>query len=90
MHATSAPARELIRIEQHGAVLHLRLNRPAKRNALNDDLRGALFAALREAVAGANALVGLNPGSSDLHARRQILTEQLYELETTGQLTRRR
>ena len=31
-------ALDLLRIEQRGAVVHLRLNRPAKRNAINDAL----------------------------------------------------
>jgi hypothetical protein len=27
---------EMLRVEQRGPVMHLRLNRPAKRNAIND------------------------------------------------------
>ncbi len=57
MHATSAPARELIRIEQHGAVLHLRLNRPAKRNALSDTLVGQLQAAMADLPEATRAVV---------------------------------
>ena len=43
----------LLRIEQHAAVLHIRLNRPAKRNAINDALVAQLqtaFVNLPEAV----------------------------------------
>jgi (methylthio)acryloyl-CoA hydratase len=36
---------ELLRVEQRGAVLHLRLNRPAKRNAINDALVAQLHTA---------------------------------------------
>ena len=35
--ATAAPS-ALLKIEQHGAVLSVGLNRPAKRNALNDGI----------------------------------------------------
>ena len=45
MHVTSAPSTELLQVEQRGSVLHLRLNRPAKRNALNDALVERLHAA---------------------------------------------
>jgi enoyl-CoA hydratase/carnithine racemase len=44
MRASSASAKgllatlELLAVSQHGAVTHVRLNRPAKRNALNDSL----------------------------------------------------
>lgn len=48
MTASSAPHRDLLQAEQRGAVLHLQLNRPAKRNALSD----ALVEALRAAFAG--------------------------------------
>ena len=43
--ALSADASQLLRIEHHDAVTHLRLMRPAKRNALNDALIGQLHAA---------------------------------------------
>src|SRR3954466_457109 len=43
-HASSP---ELLRIEQHGAVCHVQLARPAKRNALND----ALIERLRDTFA---------------------------------------
>ncbi len=36
MHRDTAPA--LLRVEQHGSVVHVRLSRPAKRNALSDPL----------------------------------------------------
>ena len=36
---------DLLRIEERGAVLHLRLNRPAKRNAINDALVAQLHTA---------------------------------------------
>jgi len=36
---------DLLRIEERGAVLHLRLNRPAKRNAINDTLVAQLHTA---------------------------------------------
>ena len=36
----SADASDLLAVEHDGAVTHLRLNRPAKRNALNDALIG--------------------------------------------------
>ena len=38
-------ALDLLRIEQHDAVLHVRLSRPAKRNAINDDLVAQLHTA---------------------------------------------
>jgi (methylthio)acryloyl-CoA hydratase len=57
MHATPTPARELLRIEQRGAVLHLRLNRPAKRNALSDALVGQLQAAVADLPEATRAVV---------------------------------
>jgi (methylthio)acryloyl-CoA hydratase len=36
--APTAPAPDLLRLEERGAVLHVRLDRPAKRNAINDTL----------------------------------------------------
>ena len=51
---TSIDAPELIRSERDGAVLHLRLNRPAKRNAVND----GLMLALDRAFTGLPADVG--------------------------------
>src|SRR6476619_5112165 len=36
---------DLLRIESRGAVLHVRLNRPAKRNAINDALVAQLHTA---------------------------------------------
>jgi (methylthio)acryloyl-CoA hydratase len=50
---TPAAAEPLLRSERDGAVLHLRLNRPAKRNAVNDGLvecLGQAFATLAEDV----------------------------------------
>ncbi len=47
------PRPELLRQQRDGAVLHLRLNRPAKRNAVNDGLIDCLeraFTALPEQV----------------------------------------
>ena len=41
----AAPGPDLLRIEQRGAVLHVRLNRPAKRNAINDALVAQLHTA---------------------------------------------
>jgi len=40
MEARAQPdvAPELLRVERDGPILHLRLNRPAKRNAVNDGL----------------------------------------------------
>jgi (methylthio)acryloyl-CoA hydratase len=51
--AMAQPAPSLIQSERHGAVLHLALNRPAKRNAVNDALIEALdqaFSALPKDV----------------------------------------
>jgi enoyl-CoA hydratase/carnithine racemase len=54
LSTTSTPAHgELLRSERDGAVLHLRLNRPAKRNAVNDGLIACLdqaFATLADDV----------------------------------------
>lgn len=44
-------------------IRRLTLNRPEKRNALNDDLRGALFAALREGDADRNVSVMIIRGA---------------------------
>jgi len=48
---------DLLRIEQRGAVLHLRLNRPAKRNALNDALVAQLQTAFVNLPASAKVVV---------------------------------
>jgi len=65
-------------------VRRLTLNRPEKRNALNDDLRGALFAALREGDAdrhvsvmiirgaGTNFSAGYDLGSPNSDVERSI------------------
>jgi (methylthio)acryloyl-CoA hydratase len=48
---------DLLRIEQRGAVLHLRLMRPAKRNAINDALVAQLHTAFVNLPEGARAVV---------------------------------
>jgi (methylthio)acryloyl-CoA hydratase len=48
---------DLLRIEQRGAVVHLRLNRPAKRNALNDTLVAQLQTAFVNLPATAQTVV---------------------------------
>jgi (methylthio)acryloyl-CoA hydratase len=57
MHATPAPHAELLQVEQRGTVLHLRLNRPAKRNALSDALVERLHAAFVQLPEGTRAVV---------------------------------
>jgi len=47
----------LLRIEQAGPVLHLRLNRPAKRNAVSDELLAQLHTAFIHLPAGTRAAV---------------------------------
>jgi enoyl-CoA hydratase/carnithine racemase len=48
---------DLLRIEHAGAVTHLCLNRPAKRNAINEELMRQLHTALLNLPASAKALV---------------------------------
>jgi enoyl-CoA hydratase/carnithine racemase len=50
-------ALDLLRIEHAGAITHVRLNRPAKRNALNDPLVGQLQAAFTGLPAETRAVV---------------------------------
>src|SRR3954462_8807380 len=45
MTAPAPSPSDLLRIETSGAVLHIRLNRPGKRNAINDPLVAALHTA---------------------------------------------
>jgi enoyl-CoA hydratase/carnithine racemase len=47
----------LLRADQAGAVLHLRLNRPAKRNSISDDLLAQLHTAFVNIPAGVRAAV---------------------------------
>src|SRR4051794_737657 len=48
---------DLLRIETSGSLVHLRLNRPAKRNAVNDALVKQLHTAMINLPAEARALV---------------------------------
>jgi len=48
---------DLLRIEERGAVLHLRLNRPAKRNAINDALVAQLHTAFANLPEDVRAVV---------------------------------
>jgi enoyl-CoA hydratase/carnithine racemase len=48
---------DLLRIEERGAVLHLRLNRPAKRNAINDALVAQLHTAFTNLPEDVRAVV---------------------------------
>ena len=61
IHAVSLPAvlsgLDLLRIETVGAVLHIRLNRPAKRNAINDALVAQLHTAFVNLPEAAHAVV---------------------------------
>lgn len=50
-------ALSLLQFERAGPVLHLRLNRPAKRNAINDELLAQLHTALLHLPADCRALV---------------------------------
>ena len=52
----SAPS-DLLRLETSGAVLHIRLTRPAKRNAINDPLVAALHTAFVNLPAEVRAVV---------------------------------
>jgi len=53
----SLAALDLLRIEARGAVLHVRLNRPAKRNAINDVLVEQLHTAFASLPDGIRAVV---------------------------------
>ena len=48
---------DVLVIEQKGAIVHLTLNRPEKRNALNDDMVAALDAFLANVPGDARAIV---------------------------------
>lgn len=48
---------DLLRVDVQGAVLHIRLNRPAKRNAINDALVGQLHTAFINLPDGVKAVV---------------------------------
>ena len=67
MSVTFSPARgvlaelDLLRIEQADAVLHVRLNRPAKRNALNDTLVAQLQTTFTNLPAETRVVVRLTP-----------------------------
>ena len=50
-------ALHLLRLEQAGPVLHIRLNRPAKRNAINDMLVQQLHSCFVSLPEGARAVV---------------------------------
>jgi (methylthio)acryloyl-CoA hydratase len=63
MQATPASDPSLLQAEQRGDVLHLRLNRPAKRNALNDALVMQLHKAFVDLPEGARAVVLSGEGS---------------------------
>ncbi len=58
LHVPAAlAALDLLRIEAKGAVLHVRLHRPAKRNAINDALVAQLHTAFVQLPAAARAVV---------------------------------
>ena len=57
---------ELVRIEHHGRLRHVVLNRPEKRNAFNAELIAALTRALREVAADASAHVVVLRGEGPL------------------------
>lgn len=48
---------DLLKVEQSGPVLHIRLNRPAKRNAINDGLVAQLHTAFLNQPEGVRAIV---------------------------------
>ena len=54
---TPNASHELLRLQRHGAVLHVRLDRPAKRNALNDALIAQLHRVFAEMPATVRAVV---------------------------------
>jgi (methylthio)acryloyl-CoA hydratase len=55
--AGAAPGSDLLRIEHSDAVAHIRLNRPAKRNAISDTLIAALHTAFVNLPADTRAVV---------------------------------
>ena len=54
---------ELLQISQDGAVLHIRLNRPVKRNAINDGLIAQLHTAFVNLPADVRAVVVSGEGA---------------------------
>ncbi|MBT5851954.1 MAG: enoyl-CoA hydratase/isomerase family protein [Acidimicrobiaceae bacterium] len=55
----------VLAIEQRGAVLHLQLNRPEKRNALSAELRGRLLDAFEDAASDESVSAILLSGAGD-------------------------
>ena len=81
--AVSAPAAALLAVEQIGPVLSVGLNRPAKRNALNDDIMAEIqhcFAHLADGV-GAVVLHGVGE-----HFSAGLDLSELTERDATGGL----
>ena len=54
---TPSASHDLLHLQRHGAVLHVRLDRPAKRNALNDALIAQLHRVFAEMPAAVRAVV---------------------------------
>lgn len=97
LHFTITEMAELLEIVNEGAVRILTLNRPDKRNALNDELIAALKIALREADAddAVRAIVIRGAGKdfcsgADLSALQKIATasyeENLEDARSLGEL----
>ena len=58
----------LLRLEQAGPVLHLRLNRPAKRNSISDELLGQVHTVLVNLPHDIKALVLSGEGDTSAPA----------------------
>ncbi|SMQ85335.1 Enoyl-CoA hydratase/carnithine racemase [Devosia lucknowensis] len=71
---------DVLTIEQRGAITHLLLNRPEKRNALNDDLIAALDAFFDDMPKGTRAIVVSGAGghfSSGLDLSQHVARQPL-------------
>ena len=75
-----ATADQVIKTERHGAIMHLMLNRPAKRNALNDATIAALDAFFSDIPDDTRAVIVSGEGghfSSGLDLNEQVARQPL-------------
>ena len=72
---------DLLRVEQSGPVIHIRLNRPSKRNAINDTLIAQLHTAIVNLPAETRAVVVSGEGE---HFCAGLDLSELVERDTLG------